>query len=356
MLERIGTPSATNGSPVKPVQVRAPASKSGGAAWGGTPFGIKFYYTDQAALLVDPPRPGSGTVPPYPGYDPITNPGPAIAILRTRATAFIDELRQSYLNSGGLFHVMPFQAGDVTRLLALDGEPFPEFSGGDPGLRFGNYLEVFRLVDKVSGGRASSDADLAVLLLADVGNPGAPLYGASRRQRPDCGEFAGPPTLELCGQGVLPPPLLPGQQSYRDWGQAVVSINPGSAGLTFSHEVGHMLGNDHDLPNANALPDQSFAHSFGYRIAFFRDIMADPPCNLDICPRGWQYSNPFAFIIGTGLPAGTALTPPCPDRDTCPAQSHAALTIRKLAAGVSNIYPLSAALVEPDLHWDGFEF
>jgi hypothetical protein len=152
---------------------------------------------------------------------------------------------------------------------------------------------------------------------------------------------------------------------------AVVSAAPLTANFTFSHEIGHLFGADHDAPNAaiwqndsTRWPVASFAHSFGHRGLVVRDIMADPWCGAwqsDTCPRSQQFSNPEVFFIGTSVPAGTVGGRACPNPSLfitpmCPLTDAAALTIRKNVQGHANIYPVGSNQVEPDLFWDGLEF
>jgi hypothetical protein len=235
----------------------------------------------------------------------------------------------------------------------VNGDPLSETASGDPGLRFINYLVTLLFIDSSLQNRAASDADVAVLLLADGGNPpGDPLYGVAFTQRPNCG--SGLPGIPNCGVGTNP---------YRAWAMAAVSLAPGTANFTFSHELGHVLGNDHDPANARPVEEQSFAHSFGYRVAgIARDIMADPPCGFpatDTCPRRQQYSNPDTTFIGTAVAAGVPGGRACPDPlppSSCPAAPHAALTVRKLVEGVGNIYPIGSNQAAPDIFWDGLEY
>lgn len=139
----------------------------------------------------------------------------------------------------------------------------------------------------------------------------------------------------------------------------VVSAAPQTANFTFSHELGHLLGADHDLPTALVPPPPSFAHSFGHKTATVRDIMVDPAGGnwlSDTRPRAQQFSSPEVHFIGTSIPAGTAGGRAGPAPVGCPYTSFNALTIRKNAQGHANIYPVGSTAAEPEIFWDGLEF
>jgi hypothetical protein len=308
-----------------------------------TGFTVLFYYTDAAADLL------------VPAYDPVTAPNAADEALNAKALLFIDEINQSIRNSGGISHIGVARLGGLVRAVDFFGNPLIETSGGSPDQRFSNYLFDLVYIERDLQNRAAAGADVAVLLVADGGNPPSdPLYGAAYTQRPNCGSNA-VPGVPACGVGTNP---------YRGWALAAVSLAPGTANFTFSHELGHVLGNDHDIANARPVQEQSFAHSFGHRVeGVARDIMADPPCALppatDPCPRRQQFSNPDTTFVGTSTPAGIPGGRACPDPlppFNCPAAPHAALTIRKLVEGVGNIYPIGLNQTAPDIFWDGLEY
>lgn len=308
----------------------------------GAQFTVLFYYTDAAASLLDS------------NYNPVTAPNAADDELASRANGYIDEINQAMRNSGGLAHVGVARNGGFVRAAGSFGDPILENSSGNPVLRFESYLISLLYIERDLANRAAADADVAVLLLRDngsvTGQLDAPvLLGAAYTQSPNCG----------FGQAGIPDCSI-GTNAYRAWALAAVTLQPGLANYKFSHEVGHMLGNDHDPGNARPLAEQSFSHSFGYRVpGVVRDIMADPPCGsiqADSCPRTLQYSNPDTVFIGAGIPAGVPGGRACPGtQPPCVAAPHAALTIRKLVENVGNHYPLGSNQAAPDVFWDGFE-
>jgi hypothetical protein len=324
---------------------------------------VLFYFTDVLAEALDDDSDPSWNYTPG-------NIAIAEALLGSRTQVYIDEINQSLRNSGGLSHIEFRRKGPVVQLLTRDqfGNDAPYAESplvSDPYERFAVHL--FRLADFenniISGGsgppgprRADHDADLAVLLVSDMGNPAAspplPLFGVAYMQRTGCGSWGG----TQCGVG---PGLVGGQ--FGMFGYSVVSAAPQTANFTFSHEIGHLFGADHDVPFANLIVPPSFAHSFGHRTSTVRDIMADPWCGAwqsDTCPRSQQFSNPEVYFIGTSIPAGTPGGRTCanPAPGACPFTNFTALTFRKNAQGHANIYPVGSNQSEPDLFWDGLEF
>lgn len=329
---------------------------------------VIFYFTDVLAEAID-----YDNIPDW-NYTP-GNIAVAEALLSLHMQAYIDEINQSLRNSGGLSHIEFTRKGPVVRLLDQNGNAYNESPLlQEPYGRFAAHLlnlqdfENERIINNAGPPgprRADHDADLAVLLVNDMGNPHQsppqPVYGVAFMQRQGCGAWGG----TQCGVG---PGLVSGE--FGLFGYAVVSAAEETANFTFSHEIGHLLGADHDVPNAAIWqndpqwPVASFAHSFGHRTETVRDIMADPWCGAwqsDTCPRTQQYSNPEVFFIGTAIPAGTVGGRACANPSQfispmCPLTNAAALTIRKNGQGHANIYPVGSDQTEPDLFWDGLEF
>ena len=322
-----------------------------------------FYFTDVLAEALDDDS------DPNWNYTP-GNIAIAEALLGSRTQVYIDEINQSLRNSGGLSHIQFRRKGPVVQLFHEPNPgvyaPYDESPGvAKPYDRFAVHL--LRLADFenniITGGsgppgprRADHDADLAVVLVNDMGNPSdappLPVFGVAYMQRANCGSWGG----TQCGVG---PGVVGGQ--FGMFGYAVVSAAPQTANFTFSHEIGHLFGADHDEPFANLIVPPSFAHSFGHRTSTVRDIMADPWCGAwqsDSCPRSQQFSNPEAYFIGSSIPAGTPGGRTCanPAPGACPFTSFTALTFRKNAQGHANIYPVGSNQTEPDLFWDGLEF
>jgi hypothetical protein len=329
---------------------------------------VLFYYTDQAALLLDP------------SYDATTNPGPALALLQARAQQYIDEVNQTLQNSGMTRHISFRQSGPVTRLMRALNTTLPynegETNAPDPFTRFVTHLFQMRNVDinpsnPQPPNRLTYQADLAVLLVADMGDPNAtppwPQFGAAFFQNGQCGPSG-------CGVGV--------GLNYGPWGFGVVSIAEETQRFTFSHEIGHILGADHDFvppdgPTTWPHIAQEFSHSYGYRVAApnpptergARDVMADPWCGsswnpaIDFCPRAQLYSNPEVFfpglIGGVQVPAGTSGGRTCfnpratPAPGNCPPTSMAARTVMMLAQGTADIS--TGIATEMPFFWDSLE-
>lgn len=281
--------------PEKPVRLQQDRPKH------STVITLMIYYTPQALALAG-----------------------SMGVLETKATSLIGELNTALLNSGHPYYVRFEQQGGLFLLPGYNETPSPF---PDPFDRFAlGHLAQLRSYDRDSGNsptRATQGSDFAVLLVADVGAPNNPVYGAAYTQRHLCSDL-------LChiGDGSYP---TTGGFSYRDSAHGVVSIDVFAANYTFAHEVGgHMMGGGHD-PNPGFTPPRgAFTFSYGYRIAgVVRDVMADPRCVGTVCSdRQLQFANPRVQFIGSGSPSGTTT------RDI-------ARTITCLADYSANLYPFT---------------
>ncbi len=279
---------------------------------------IMFYYTDASLLQF----------------------GNDLSALTAAADALVDQLNQALVNTGDTYYFQFTRAGVLTHIGGYVEQPTsPPIT--DPYTRFTNHLLAVRNRDIDPGQtprRDTEGADLAVLVVNDVGepftNPPLPVYGVAILQRANC--FATP----LCQIGTV---------GYRQYAHAVVSVNALVANFTFSHEVGHMLGGQHDVNGQFAPSQGAYTYSHGYRIdGVARDIMADPECitvggTTTCSTRQPQFANPSAFFLGTPSPSGTTA------RDV-------ARTIRVDAEPTGNIYPLTDSQSAPDIFWNGFEY
>jgi len=297
-------------------------------------IGLMLYYTD--AALAE-----------FPNNDPNN---PPLKQLQTVATGLVDELNQALTNSGDTYYVRFTQVGDLVNLPGYDESP----QIADPNSRFTQgHREQLRTYDRNTNNsprRETIGSDFAILLVKDQGEPNAmpiprPVWGAAYTQRNNCAQNG------LCDVGDGSYPVT--NFSYRDYAYAVVSIAPQAQNLTFAHEVGHMLGSNHD-PNVQfPIGDlrAAFGFSYGYRVPLVaRDIMSDPRC-VDTTGDGIgdqctervpQFANPRVDFFGT--PAVSGL----PTRDVV-------RTVSCLAEPSGNLYPLSDAQSAPNLFWGGFE-
>lgn len=346
-LPAVGSLSKGKVPPVDPSESRSVAPAPAGTGTK-TPkhfarVGVLFYYTGAAeGFPSDPSNPSSpqlGTVG-----------------LQNIATGWIDQMNTTLRNSGDTYYVTFEQVGLVTPLSGYS--ELSQTQQPDPNQRFSAYLSFLRQYEQFTGAptRASEGADLAVLMVADSGNPGATrVWGAAYTQRNNC-LFDG--QCEV-GDGAFP---IPSQFSFRNYGYGALTVSPDAANLTFSHELGHMLGSNHDLnveyplagPGAPLGLRAAYAYSFGYRVStVVRDVMADPPCIDDDGPgpgttrtctnnRQPQFGNPRVPFIGTATPSGTLSSDPT-------------RTITCLAEPSGNLYPLGSTATSPNVFWSGFE-
>jgi len=307
---------------------------------------VMIYYTNEALAQ-------------FPGAPNATPPQTPYQQLDAAATALVDQMNQALTNSEESYYIRFNRVGGATLVdntVAYIEQPVPAIT--NPNTRFSNHLNWLRTRDNPgtpnNAGLARRDtlgADIAILLVNDVGEPNAapipmPVYGAAITQKANC--FG-----DVNCQPVTSQPGIAGPAAFRGFAHGVVSINPVVQNLTFAHELGHILGGVHDINSQSGSTQGYRPYSYGYRIPeVARDIMADPECiphpvagNPDICTsRLPQYSNPLA-LFPSGQPSGTA------------AQHDVVRTMRELAEGTGSMYPIDGPLqTAPDLFWNGFEF
>lgn len=321
-----------------------PTTKPGvAAAKHSARVGVLFYYTSEAEnFRVDPSIPNS---PPL-----------GVAGLQDLAGAWIDQMNTTLRNSGDTYYLTFEQLGSVTPLPGYT--ELTQTQQPDPNQRASFHLFSTRQHETFSPPvwRATVGADFAVLLVADSGNPGGTrVWGAAYVQRNNC-IFD-----NLCevGDGTFP---VPGARTYRNYAYAALTVNPAAQNLTFSHEMGHLLGSNQDPNIAFPLAGPAaplglrgaYVYSYGYRApTVARDVMSDPECIDDDGPgmgtsttctgnRQPQFSNPRVVFMGTGIASGSAT-------------ADATRTITCLAEPSGNLYPLGSTLTSPNLFWSGFE-
>lgn len=332
---------------VTPIETRsgtsAPAGTGTARAKHSARVGVLFYYTGAAeSFPSDPSNPNS---------PPLGEAG-----LQNIAGAWIDQMNTTLRNSGDTYYLTFEQVGSVTPLPGYT--ELTQTQQPDPNQRASFHL--FRTQQHELSNppvwRATLGADFAVLLVADSGNPGGTrVWGAAYVQRNNC-IFDN--QCEV-GDGLFP---VAGARTYRNYAYAALTVNPAAQNLTFSHEMGHMLGSNHDPNIAFPLAGPAaplglrgaYVYSYGNRVpTVVRDVMSDPPCVDDDGPgtgtsetctsnRQPQFSNPRVNFIGTGIASGAAT-------------ADAVRTITCLAEPSGNLYPLGSTLISPNLFWSGFE-
>ncbi len=119
------------------------------------------------------------------------------------------------------------------------------------------------------------------------------------------------------------------------YGFSVISMSYLNSARTFSHELGHNFGCDHDRQNANSTTGAAavgtYPYSYGYRFygknnVQYRDIMAYPPGQVIAYFSNPNLTAPSPVSVPVGSPVGTST------------QAYNALTITQTATEVSNYH------------------
>src|SRR5262249_10303608 len=96
-----------------------------------------------------------------------------------------------------------------------------------------------------------------------------------------------------CGVGYL---MQTPSYAFADYAFGVVLRSCATGNYSFGHELGHIMGSDHDQSHSSG--GGSYPYSFGYQAPnrAFRDVMAyDCPGG---CPRVLHFSNPDVNYLG----------------------------------------------------------
>ena len=136
----------------------------------------------------------------------------------------------------------------------------------------------------------------------------------------------------VCGRAYLGRAGVPQDEA---WAFAVIRRSCTRDGVTFAHEIGHLLGGHHDW--YSSMESGAYPYSKGYvsLAGRFMDVMAHGDLCAHTrtdCARLLMYSNPRVAYAGhpMGIPDGTATncTPGSPDRHECDADM--ALTLNAM--------------------------
>ena len=102
--------------------------------------------------------------------------------------------------------------------------------------------------------------------------------------------------------------LAPGIGVTEDKAFCVVSTfsTCATTNYSFGHEIGHLLGCDHDPLNESGYTPFAYGHGYVNPSKTWRTIMAYKPENTNYCPRLLYWSNPN--VTYSGEPMGTSAT------------------------------------------------
>jgi len=104
-----------------------------------------------------------------------------------------------------------------------------------------------------------------------------------------------------CGLGFL---MSPARPAFEAAAYSAVDLRCAGPNLSFTHEIGHNLGLQHDRDNAGSTPATDHAYGYQDPDATFRTVMAYD-CEGARCPRLNLWSNPDHAV--DGAPAGVAI-------------------------------------------------
>jgi hypothetical protein len=123
--------------------------------------------------------------------------------------------------------------------------------------------------------------------------------------------------------------------AYRDYAFAVVPVNCATAVYSFPHELGHVMGADHN--EAAGTSDPPYPYSRGYEAPnkAWHTIMASTTvaCTTNSCPpRILYWSNPLISYLSVPTGVGESAENP----------ANNALTLNNTASTVASFYPYAA--------------
>ena len=203
--------------------------------------------------------------------------------------------------------LVPTRVG-VVSVARLSGYTMIPYTGNTSSIRT-NLLNIQQSTN-IKAFRNAVGADVVTTLLDTQANLG--VCGVAYIQRPGCSGGAAPG----CGMGPL----------FSEWTYFLETIQCNVVD-TFTHELGHVLGAEHDTAHTSATPSTaSYPYSFGYKVnsntTGFETIMSQMFDPLRYPTRLLQFSNPNVLYLGQ--PTGVA------------ASAYNALTLSNLAPGTAS--------------------
>ena len=152
-----------------------------------------------------------------------------------------------------------------------------------------------RTSNAIAALRNANNADLVVMYVGDQ----ADASGIAYVQRPNCGVDPFLENTPGCSIG----------SGYNSFAFSVVSTPVATSFQVFAHEVGHLLGMEHNVANGSEAP--SFAWSYGWYVSGVNETVMSVAGVFGACtscPRALQFSNPSIPFFNTGVPSGSSAT------------------------------------------------